>query len=40
MLQTAQRADRLRAALSGLSPDQLDLVRLSFFEDKPHPEIA
>ncbi len=40
VLQTIQRADRLRAALSGLSSDQLDLVRLSFFEDRPHPEIA
>ncbi len=39
-LNSVERAQRLRAALSGLSPDQLDLVRLSFFEDKPHPEIA
>ncbi|MDO9384204.1 MAG: sigma-70 family RNA polymerase sigma factor [Hyphomicrobiaceae bacterium] len=39
-LNSVERAERLRAALSGLSPDQLDLVRLSFFEDKPHPEIA
>lgn len=35
-----ERAERLRAALAGLSPEQLDLVRLSFFEDRPHPEIA
>lgn len=40
VLHTVERANRLRAALSGLSTDQLDLVRLSFFEDKPHPEIA
>lgn len=40
VLDTVERADRLRAALSGLSPDQIALVRLSFFEDKPHPEIA
>lgn len=40
ILNTAERAERLRAALRGLSPDQLSLVRLSFFEDKPHPEIA
>lgn len=37
---TLERAERLRAALAGLSPEQLDLVRLSFFEDRPHPEIA
>jgi RNA polymerase sigma-70 factor (ECF subfamily) len=35
-----ERAQHLRRALSGLSTDQLDLVRLSFFEDKPHQEIA
>ncbi|MET0220466.1 MAG: sigma-70 family RNA polymerase sigma factor [Tardiphaga sp.] len=39
-LNALERADRLRAALRGLSPEQLDLVRLSFFEDRPHPEIA
>lgn len=35
-----ERAQRLRTALSGLSPEQLTLVQLSFFEDRPHPEIA
>lgn len=35
-----ERAKKLRAALNGLSPDQLNLVRLSFFEGKAHPEIA
>lgn len=39
-LNAAERANRLKAALHGLSPDQMDLVRLSFFEDKPHSEIA
>lgn len=37
---TLERAERLRAALAGLSPEQLNLVRLSFFEDRPHLEIA
>jgi RNA polymerase sigma-70 factor (ECF subfamily) len=37
---TVERAERLQSALAGLSPEQLRLVRLSFFEDRPHPEIA
>jgi RNA polymerase sigma-70 factor (ECF subfamily) len=40
LLNVAERDKHLRAALSGLSPEQLDLVRLSFFEDRPHQEIA
>lgn len=35
-----ERAAKLRLALRSLSPEQLDLVRLSFFEDRPHQEIA
>lgn len=35
-----ERATHLRSALEQLSPEQLTLVRLSYFEDKPHPEIA
>ena len=35
-----ERAERLRLALDGLSPDQQQLLRLSFFEERPHPEIA
>ncbi len=40
ILMATERASHLRTALQGLSPDQLDLVRLSFFEDRPHQEIA
>lgn len=39
-LSAVERATLLRAALRSLSPEQLDLVRLSFFEDRPHQEIA
>lgn len=39
-LTAQERATRLRLALGSLSPEQLDLVRLSFFEDRPHQEIA
>ncbi len=35
-----QRADKVRAALQTLPPEQAEVVRLSFFEDKPHGEIA
>ena len=35
-----QEAARLHAALSGLSQEQLAVVRLSFFEERPHNEIA
>ena len=31
---------RVRVAMQSLNPDQLRVVRLSFFEDRPHPEIA
>ena len=31
---------RLRAALKDLPPDQIQVVELSFFADKPHSEIA
>jgi RNA polymerase sigma-70 factor (ECF subfamily) len=31
---------RLRAALKGLSADQVQVIELSFFADKPHSEIA
>ena len=31
---------RVRSALKSLSPDHLRVVTLSFFEDRPHPEIA
>jgi RNA polymerase sigma-70 factor (ECF subfamily) len=31
---------RLRAALRGLPPDQIQVIELSFFADKPHSQIA
>lgn len=33
-------AERLRAALAGLPPEQAQLLQLSFFEDVPHRSIA
>lgn len=33
-------ARRIRDALAELPPDQAEVVRLSFFQDKPHAEIA
>ncbi|MEP7029978.1 MAG: sigma-70 family RNA polymerase sigma factor [Pseudolabrys sp.] len=35
-----EREQRVRAALSHLPDDQMRVVRLSFFESKPHAEIA
>jgi len=32
--------DRLRAALKDLPPDQIQVIELSFFADKPHSRIA
>ena len=40
LLDTSQNGARVRMALTSLSPDQLRVVTLSFFEDRPHPEIA
>jgi RNA polymerase sigma-70 factor (ECF subfamily) len=40
MLETEQRDDRVRRVLRGLPDDQVRVVQLSFFEDKPHGEIA
>lgn len=31
---------RVRTAMAGLSPEQLRVITLSFFHDKPHAEIA
>ncbi len=39
-LEQTERDDRLRKAMAVLSSDQMTVVRLSFFEDKPHGEIA
>jgi RNA polymerase sigma-70 factor (ECF subfamily) len=35
-----ERDERVRAAVSGLPPEQAEVVRMSFFADKPHAEIA
>ena len=35
-----QRLNRVREALGGLPADQVEVVRLSFFEEKPHSEIS
>ena len=40
LLETSDADKRVRAAMVALSPDQLKVVTLSFFEDRPHPEIA
>jgi RNA polymerase sigma-70 factor, ECF subfamily len=39
-LTAAQSEARVRAALTTLSSDQLDVIRMSFFEDRAHGEIA
>lgn len=36
----AQIASRLRAAIGELPPDQMQVLKKNFFEDKPHGEIA
>jgi RNA polymerase sigma-70 factor (ECF subfamily) len=38
-LDNAFRAGRLRQALATLPPEQADVVRLAFFDDRPHAEI-
>ncbi len=39
-LATAQSESQVRSALVKLSPDQRRVVQMSFFEEKPHTEIA
>jgi RNA polymerase sigma-70 factor (ECF subfamily) len=39
-LALAEDETRLRAALKDLPPDQIQVVELSFFADKPHSQIA
>ncbi|BCG96742.1 RNA polymerase sigma factor [Mesorhizobium sp. 131-2-1] len=36
----AEREERVRSAVALLSPEQADILRLSFFADKPQSEIA
>jgi RNA polymerase sigma-70 factor (ECF subfamily) len=38
-LDDARRADRLRQAMQTLPPEQAEVVRLAFFDDRPHAEI-
>ena len=40
MLDLQQREERLRTALAELPPEQLQLVRLAFYEGLSHSEIA
>jgi RNA polymerase sigma-70 factor, ECF subfamily len=40
MLMAAEQDARVRAALAKLSVEQGMILRLSFFSEKPHPEIA
>ena len=39
VLQSAQRAARLRAALDRLPAEQAEVIRLSFLDERPHAEI-
>ena len=39
-LATAQTSAQVRSALAKLSPEQVRVVEMSFFEERPHPEIA
>lgn len=40
ILVASQDAERVRDALARLSPDQVEVLRLAFFMDNPHSEIA
>lgn len=40
ILSASQDAERVRDALSRLNPDQVEVLRLAFFLDSPHSEIA
>ena len=40
VLNASESQSQVRLALRSLSPDQLRVVTLSFFEDRPHSEIA
>lgn len=39
-METRQNNDRLRAALKDLPPEQAELLRMAYFEDKPHSVIS
>jgi RNA polymerase sigma-70 factor, ECF subfamily len=38
-LDALRNADRLRAAMASLPPEQAEVVRLAFFDERPHGEI-
>lgn len=40
ILSTLERDERVRAALAQLSAEQIEVVQLSFFEDRPHADIS
>lgn len=40
ILSASQDAERIRAALTRLKPDQVEVLRLAFFLESPHSEIA
>jgi RNA polymerase sigma-70 factor (ECF subfamily) len=40
LLASLQAEDKVRSVLARLSEEQLKVVTLSFFENKPHPDIA
>ncbi|HZD91139.1 MAG TPA: sigma-70 family RNA polymerase sigma factor, partial [Pseudolabrys sp.] len=39
-LSDAERGERVRAALRQLPAEQIKVIELSFFDEKPHAEIA
>ncbi len=39
-LSDAERGERVRTALRQLPPEQIKVIELSFFDEKPHAEIA
>lgn len=39
-LLSAERCEQVQRAIKQLTPDQAEAIRLSFFEDRPHGEIA
>jgi RNA polymerase sigma-70 factor (ECF subfamily) len=40
MLMASERDERIRHAIAALPPEQAEVVKLSFFAEKPHSEIA
>lgn len=40
IFQSGDEARRVHAAMAGLPPEQVELIRQSFFHDRPHAEIA